>query len=79
MLPPNKVLDSYFPEVRAWLIQIAAVMDRYDRAAAEHGSAGPDDRLKLYQQALEVLARTQARAERAEKIQMIFSEPYEKK
>jgi hypothetical protein len=77
MLEPRKVLDRYYPEVRAWLIQIAAAMDRYDRAcaAAENGQTG-DPRLDLYQQALKVL-QSRGRPDRAEKIQVIFSDPYE--
>ena len=79
MLEPTQVLNRYYPEVRAWLIQIAAVMDRFDRAcaAADNGSAA-DPRLELYQQALKVL-QSRGRPDRAERIQMIFSDPYEAK
>ena len=77
MLKPNQVIDSYFPEVRAWLIQIAAVMDRLDRAAESgDGKLSADDpRLKQFQQSLDVLRNTRGKANRAEQIQMIFSDP----
>ena len=78
MLKRNQVMDSYFPEVRAWLIQIAAVMDRLDRSTpgSSGGGLSPDDpRLKQFQQSLDVLRNTRGKANRAEQIQMIFSDP----
>ncbi len=77
MLTSQQVLDDYFPEVRAWLIQMAAVMDRYERAAAGDANAptaADDQRLAQFQKALEVLASTGS-TDRAEKIQVIFSDP----
>lgn len=74
MLTRKQVLDRYYPEVRAWLIQIAAVMDRYDRAA-EDGDAGEDERLALYREALKVLAEEEGTGDRARKVQMIYSDP----
>ena len=71
MLEPRQVLDRYYPEVRAWLIQIAAVMDRYDRA----GGGDADERLRHYREALKVL-QTSTTGDRAQRIQMIFSDPY---
>jgi len=71
MLEPRQVLDRYYPEVRAWLIQIAAVMDRYDRA----GGGDADERIRYYREALKVL-QTSTTDDRAERIQMIFSDPY---
>ena len=71
MLQSEKVLDRYYPEVRAWLIQIAAVMDRYERA----GGGEADERLRQYREALKVLQTADA-DNRAERIQMIYSDPY---
>jgi len=71
MLDKQQVLDRYFPETRAWLIQIAAVLDRHDRAA---GNTEGDERLTNFQKSLEVLADPQAE-DRAERIQRIFSDP----
>lgn len=77
MLTRKQVLDRYYPEVRAWLIQIAAVMDRYDRAPADATETEADPRLADYHEALKVLASTdpQTQADRARQIQMIYSEP----
>lgn len=76
MLSTPQVLENYFPEVRAWMIQIAAVMDRLDRAAEQDGrSPASDPRMEAYQQALEVLMETRDDATRAERIQRIFSDP----
>ena len=74
MLKPEQVLDSYFPEVRAWLIQIAAVMDRYDRAAEQGRPAVDDARLRRFAASLEVLANSTT-ADRAQRIQRIFADP----
>lgn len=71
MLSRQQVLDRYFPEVRAWLIQIAAVLDRADRAQSH---ADPDVRLELFEQSLDVLADKGA-PDRAERILRIFSDP----
>lgn len=72
MLDREQVLEQYFPEVRAWLLQIAAVMDRFDRAA---GQVPQDDqRLERLRQSLDVLADPQASADRAQRIQEIFSD-----
>ncbi|MBI1368353.1 MAG: hypothetical protein GC162_06830 [Planctomycetes bacterium] len=71
MLDRQEVLDRYFPEVRAWLIQIAAVMDRCDRS---EGDVNSDARLAMYQQSLKVLMDNRA-PDRAERIQKIFSDP----
>ena len=76
MLSTPQVLENYFPEVRAWLIQVAAVMDRLDRAAEQEGRSPTDDpRLDSYQQALKVLMEKADHADRAERIQRIFSDP----
>lgn len=76
MLTRKQILDRYYPEVRAWLIQIAAVMDRYDRAADDPAApAGEDERLRLYREALKVLAEEEGTADRARKVQMIYSDP----
>lgn len=71
MLTVAQVLDRYYPEVRAWLIQIAAVMDRYERA----GGGQSDDRLAKYREALKVLNSVGA-DDRAQRIQMIYSDPH---
>lgn len=66
------VLDREFLELRARLLQAAAQLDRIDRA---DGSAADDVRMRGIHHAIEILAGTGPR--RAEKVQMIFSRPYD--
>jgi hypothetical protein len=53
-------------------------MDRYERTSEDGGAggeaSGEDDRLRRYREALQVLAETEGRADRAERIQRIFSD-----
>jgi hypothetical protein len=64
----QQVLDLYFLEARAKLIDIAAFLDRVQRAAG----AG-DFRLAAFQQALNQLSS--AEEERAEQMLRAFSDP----
>ena len=67
------VLEREFLDTRAQLVQLAASLDRMERGA---GSAGlGDPRLKQIRQALDVLSSDDAN--RAERIQLTFSLPYE--
>jgi hypothetical protein len=70
--PAPKVLDQEFLDLRARLLQIAAQLDRLDRAA---GKATDDVRLRGVHKALAVLAAPGPN--RAEQVQMIFSRPYD--
>ncbi len=72
--PALDVLNRDFLEVRAKLLEIAASFDRWDRA---EGSVAEDRRIGLVRRALEVLADPQGDGGRAERIQMVFSLPYE--
>ncbi len=66
------VLDREFLEVRAKLLELAAMFDRLDRG----GGASPDERrLQLVRQGLKVLL--DETGDRAEQIQLIFSRPYD--
>ncbi len=67
-----EVLDREFLELRAGLLQIAAQLDRLDRAA---GSAADDPRMHGIQQAIESLAS--AEPDRAAQVQLIFSRQYD--
>ena len=69
----EEVLDREFLEVRARLLELAAVLDRIDRA---DGSVSGDARLSKIQQALDVLKSGEDG--RAERLQLIFSRDYEK-
>lgn len=73
--PPLKapeLLEKEFLELRAKIIDCAATLDRLDRA---EGTLGDDRRMKLLRQALEELAS--AETGRAERIQNVFSLPYD--
>jgi hypothetical protein len=70
-LPAAECLDREFLEIRARLLQLAAALDRVERAA---GDVSEDPRLAKIAEALAVLAG--AGDDRAEQIQLIFSRPY---
>jgi hypothetical protein len=62
-LPRSEVVDRYFLEHRAKLIDIAAFLDRVDRA--EPGGESDDFRMAAFRQALRILeGREPARARR---------------
>ncbi len=73
-LDAEEVLNREFLEVRARLLQVAAALDRLDRAS---GSVESDARLTKIGQALAILAETEG--DRAERIQLVFSRPYDAK
>jgi hypothetical protein len=68
------VLDHDFLETRCKLLEIAAVLDRIDRAPARHGEH-PDPRLGQLRRALE--AMLEPGPDRTETIQRIFSLEYD--
>ncbi len=74
MPPPaaDDVLDREFLVVRAKLIEVAAALDRVDRA---DGSVADDARMKTIHQAIETLNRDTP--DRAEQIQLLFSLAYD--
>ena len=77
LMPPKKVLDEYGLEVRCKLLEVAAILDRYDRACAADPANTPEDdlRLKRFRQSLAILSDAQAEPNRAEQIALVFSEP----
>lgn len=70
-LTPRETLDRHFLEMRAKLIDVAAGLDRIDRA----GGAADDPRLAQLRQAIDALK--QDADGRAEKLQLLFSLPYD--
>ena len=76
--PPNapQILDEQFLTVRAGLIEIAADLDRIDRAAACQDANG-DKRMQQIRQAIKQLL--EPGPGRAERLQLIFSLPHDKK
>jgi len=73
-LPAAEVLEREFLVVRAKILEIAASLDRIDRAA---GDVEGDRRTALLHEGLSVLVGDDPN--RAEKVQMIFSLPYDER
>ena len=69
-----QVLDHDYLEARGKILEIAAILDRIDRAPARHGER-PDSRLN--QLRLSVEALLEPGPGRAETIQQIFSLQYD--
>jgi hypothetical protein len=85
----SNILDSEFLGIRCRLIELAAALDRIDRAGgdcpnfrlSENGtvpfdSVSGDPRMAQIRRSLEILADDGPN--RAEQVQMVFSLPYEK-
>jgi hypothetical protein len=69
------VLDREFLDIRSRLLDLAAALDRLDRAS---GSIAEDPRLDRIQQGIDLLIRSgEISASRAEQIQLLFSQPYD--
>ena len=71
-LAARDVLNREFLNIRARLIDVAAALDRIDRA---EGSAAEDPRLAKIHQGLELLCGQTT--DRAEGLQSLFSLPYQ--
>lgn len=70
----TQILDRDFLEVRARILEVAAALDRHDRAP-EHPGHHPDRRLAQLRQAIETLLVPGP--DRAETIQRLFSLDYD--
>jgi hypothetical protein len=71
-LGPRELVDEYFIENRTKLLEIAAFLDRLDRADPSY--AGRDFRMKAFAEALAGLER---KASRVDYIQQLLSDPRE--
>lgn len=71
-LSAAEVLNREFLEVRCKLLEVAAALDRLERA---DGDVSDDPRMKRIQEALDLLNRHQG--DRAEQLQLIFSRAYD--
>jgi hypothetical protein len=69
-----QVLDRDFLEIRARILEIAAGLDRIDRAPTQPGEH-PDPRLGHVRRALDALS--QPGPDRAETVQLVFSLDYD--
>jgi hypothetical protein len=68
-----ELLNQEFLEIRARLLQVAAALDRLDRA---DGDVSRDKRRTDLDRAIRVLLETNS--DRAARLQMIFSLPYDR-
>ncbi len=68
----REVFDQEFLPIRAKLLEVAASLDRLDRAS---GSLEAESRRTQIHAAIQVLLRPED--DRAEQIQLIFSRPFE--
>lgn len=68
-LSPRELVDEYFIENRTRLLEVAAFLDRVDRADPAY--AAKDFRLKALAEAVAALGRT----DRLDHIQMLLSDP----
>ena len=68
--PRSQIVDLYFLEHRAKLIDIAAFLDRVDRADDDGG--GADFRVAAFRRALETL--TDGKPHRAQRVLELFSD-----
>ncbi len=67
------LLDLYFLEHRARLIDVAAFLDRLDRASDGPGTAAADFRVRAMRDAIDVLSETSPG--RARRVLEVFSDP----
>jgi len=65
----QQILDFYFLDARSKLIEIAAFLDRVERAEGE-----ADFRLGAFEKALQEMVASRA-TNRAERVQLAFSDP----
>jgi len=76
-IPMNsqQVLDREYLEIRGKILEVAASLDRLERAA---GDVAQDPRMKLIQQGLQIaLQSNDAQGDsRAKQIQLLFSREY---
>ena len=72
VMSAEQVLERDYLEMRARLLELAAFFDRLDRGG---GVPAQDVRLQKLRQAAELVL--QASEHRAERLQMLFSRPYE--
>lgn len=70
--PARQILDDHFLEARCRLLDLAAILDRIDRGA-DAASLEDDPRMQQLREGLSVLLKD---SDRARKVQMVFSLPY---
>lgn len=59
MLSPKETLDTYYLEARRDLLEVAALLDRYDESVKRASEPAEDEkRLEVLREAMEMLAKT---------------------
>ena len=59
MLSPKETLDTYYLEARRDLLEVAALLDRYDQAVLRDGQKADDERkLQILREAMSCLLYT---------------------
>ena len=76
MIDRNTVMDRYFLDCRCLLLELAATLDRHDRApSASTAANNADERLLLLQRAIHILASPSLQPDRAERVLQLLSDP----
>jgi hypothetical protein len=70
----SELLDREFLDTRCMLVEIAATLDRIDRAARRDGQRLQDARLNQIYQSLALLAEPSADDNRSEQLLMLFTD-----
>ena len=73
MLTRSQVVNHSFLELRCYLLEIAATLDRYDRAV-EDAPEQEDPRWSKVKQALQILTQERVQPDRTEELLMLFSD-----
>ena len=75
MLSPKEILDTYYLEARRDLLEVAALLDRYDQAVLRDGQKADDEKkLQILREAMSLLAQPDhPNANRAEQLLEHFS------
>jgi len=69
----RELVEEYFIEHRTKILDIAAFLDRFDRAAAS--DADDDFRMVAFRKALQALVTTGGAETRMREVQMLLSDP----
>ena len=80
MKTAKDVMDQSYIEARSKLIDVAAILDRYDRAAGGgggNGKAGEEKRMAALRAVIGILNEPGKRADRAEQVLKHLSLPFE--
>jgi hypothetical protein len=70
----HALLDREFHLIRAQVLSLAASLDRLDRASSSSPEAEADERLRLIRDSIAILPAPGP--DRAERVQLHFSDPY---